>query len=373
MSIEYRFIQPVDVLFLRGNQLFGDPGSYGECLVPPWPSVAAGAIRSRMLIDEQADLTAFSQGKYEHPTLGTPENPGSFTLSGFYLAREQEDDQHEILVAPPADLVISKAGDSGALDINRLRPESIHLESSFPLEKLPVLTQSERSKSESGYWLTQAGWQVYLSGQTPSVEHLVHSSDLWSFDARVGIGMNAQSRSIEEGKLFSTQALVMKDTVGFLVAVMGAMPSVDGLLRFGGDGRAARIQSTSVSLPEPDFDAICQAKRCRVVLTSPGLFPEGWKLPSLDAENRISFDGISGRLVSASVPRAETISGWDLANKKPKSAQRVVPTGSVYWLEELESSPEALRKLAESGLWCSPCEDDSRRAEGFNRFTFATY
>lgn len=372
MSIEYRFIQPVDVLFLRGNQLFGDPGSYGECLVPPWPSVAAGAIRSRMLIDEQVDLPAFSQGRYEHPTLGTPKNPGSFTLSGFYLARQQHD-QHEILVAPPADLVITKSGDSGAPDINRLRPLSIQLESSFPLAKLPVLTQSERSKAESGYWLTQSGWQDYLSGRTPNAKHLVHSSDLWAFDARVGIGMNAESQSVEEGKLFSTQALVMKDNVGFLVTVMGATPPTDGLLRFGGDGRAATLQSISGSLPVPDYEAICQAKRCRIVLTSPGLFPEGWKLPSLDAENRITFEGMSGRLVSAAVPRADTISGWDLANKKPKSAQRVAPTGSVYWLEELESTPEALCKLAESGLWGKPCEDDARRAEGFNRFTFATY
>ena len=27
-----RFIEPLDVLFLRGNQLFGEPGSYGEAL-----------------------------------------------------------------------------------------------------------------------------------------------------------------------------------------------------------------------------------------------------------------------------------------------------------------------------------------------------
>lgn len=372
MSIQYRFIQPLDVLFLRGNQLFGDPGSYGECLVPPWPSVAAGAIRSRMLVDEQVDLPAFSQGRYEHPTLGTPKKPGSFTLSGFHLARQQHD-HYEILVEPPADLVISKAGEAGKLEINRLRPQSPHLESSFPLEKLPVLTQSERSKAESGYWLTQQGWQDYLSGQTPNAEQLVHSSDLWKFDARVGIGMSAESRSVEEGKLFSTQALSMKDKVGFLVVVMGATPPTDGLLRFGGDGRAATLQAINWELPEPDYEAICQAKRCRIVLTSPGLFPEGWKLPSMDAQNRLHFEGMSGRLVSAAVPRAETISGWDLANKKPKPAQRVAPTGSVYWLEELESTPDALCKLAESGLWGKPCEDDARRAEGFNRFTFATY
>ncbi len=35
------FIEPLDVLLLRGNKLFGDPGSHGEALIPPWPSVAA--------------------------------------------------------------------------------------------------------------------------------------------------------------------------------------------------------------------------------------------------------------------------------------------------------------------------------------------
>ena len=45
------FIEPLDVLILRGNKLFADAGSHGEALMPPWPSVAAGALRSRMLID----------------------------------------------------------------------------------------------------------------------------------------------------------------------------------------------------------------------------------------------------------------------------------------------------------------------------------
>ena len=56
-----RFLEPLDVLFLRGNKLFGAPGSHGESLVPPWPSVAAGALRSRMLADEGADLRLLTQ------------------------------------------------------------------------------------------------------------------------------------------------------------------------------------------------------------------------------------------------------------------------------------------------------------------------
>ena len=36
------FLEPHDVLYLRGNKLFGDAGAHGEALMPPWPSMAAG-------------------------------------------------------------------------------------------------------------------------------------------------------------------------------------------------------------------------------------------------------------------------------------------------------------------------------------------
>ncbi len=372
-AIEYRFIEPLDVLFLRGNKLFGDPGSYSECLIPPWPSVAAGAIRSRLLVDDGVDLAAFGRSQIEHPALGTPKSPGSFTLTGFYLARKH-DGNTEILLLPPADLVISRAK-SGALEINRLSPQVIDLSSSYPLAMLPVLAQgTERNKPESGYWLTQSGWAAYLQGETPTAEQLMHSSALWSFDARVGIGMSAATRSVEEGKLFSAQAVAMQAGVGFVATVSGAMPPEGGLLRFGGDGRAAIIENTHITLPEPDYQAIASTKRCRIVLTSPGLFPNGWKLSGTHDDNRVTLPGdITARLASAAVPRAETLSGWDLAKWRPKPAQRVSPTGSVYWLDELQATPEALRKLVENGLWSHPCEDAARRAEGFNRIALATW
>ena len=81
-----RFIEPLDVLFLRGNQLFGEPGSYGEALMPPWPSVAAGALRTRILSDDSVDMAAFAAGRAAHPQLGTPQAPGGFVLQGFQVA-----------------------------------------------------------------------------------------------------------------------------------------------------------------------------------------------------------------------------------------------------------------------------------------------
>lgn len=372
-NIHYRYIEPLDVLFLRGNKLFGDPGSYGESLIPPWPSVAAGAIRSRMLVDDDVDLTAFAAGNVTHPTLGTPTTPGQFTVTGFHLARRTGNGV-EILVAPPADLVITQLEDT--LAISAMQPMLLPtgLASSATLPLVPVLAQAQaRSKPVSGFWLTQDGWQTYLNGDLPHREHLVPSSSLWRVDSRAGIGMSSTTRSVETGKLFSPQAIALQDGVGFVAGICGAEPPTDGLLRLGGDGRSATLSSISPSLPEPDYEAIATSGRCRLVLTTPGIFPDGWLPPGTRDNHTISLPGISARLTSAAVPRAETVSGWDLANWHPKPAQRVAPAGSVYWLEELKTSAQALRNLVENGLWTEAWEDKARRAEGFNRLAIGEW
>lgn len=382
------FIEPLDVLFLRGNKLFGDPGSYGESLIPPWPSVAAGAIRSRMLSDDGVDLAAFSAGKVEHSTLGTPAQPGAFAVTAFHLARRHTGGRMEALIALPADLVVSEDELGKPVSARALQPTqpASGLLSSAPFAQLPVLAERERSKPASGYWLTEAGWQQYLAGQVPEPEHLVKSSALWSIDPRVGVGLDGSSGRAADGRLFSVQAVAMKKRehaaqdgydLGFLATVSGAEPPTDGLLRLGGDGRAAALHPTAdYRLPAPDFGAIAAARRCRLVLATPGIFEDGW-LPAgiiqADGEFRFDLHGVKGRLVCAAVPRAEVISGWDLARWQPKPAMRAVAAGGVYWLDQLDTTPEALRKLAESGLWHETCQDAARRAEGFNRIAIAAY
>ena len=372
--MHYCFLEPLDVLILRGNKLFGDPGSYGESLMPPWPSVAAGALRSRILVDDNASLADFAQSKTSHPTLGTPAQPGSFAVAAFHVAK-RANNRFETFHALPADVVVTKVG--GVVQPLRMTPQTpaAGLLSSSPLPKLVVLSQDKRLKAESGYWLNQAGWHRYLNGETLTEKHLCKVSELWTVDLRVGVGLDAATRRAEDGKLFTTQAIALQDGVGFLVGVMGVdkLPN-GGTLRLGGDGRAAAVQvAQSFDPSKPDYETISQARRCRVVLTSPGLFAEGWKLPGVDAELNWRLGDCRAKLVAAAVPRAEVISGWDLAKRQPKPAERAAPTGSVYWLEKLDATPEALRKLAESGLWTSADDNATRRAEGFNRFTFAAY
>ena len=372
MPTTYRFIEPLDVLFLRGNKLFGDPGSHGESLVPPWPSVAAGALRSLMLIHDGLDPAAFARGTISHPSLGTPKQPGSFAVASFDLARRKNGGPVETLHALPADLKLTQ-DDNNTLRLIRITPNAPAqgLSSSAPLPKWPVLAEKSRGKPVTGFWLTQAGWAAHLAGKTPALDQLVASRDLWKLDARVGVGLDATTGRAEDGKLFTAQAVAFAPDVGFLAGVTGAAPPNTGMLRFGGDGRGGALQAVHHTPPQPDWDAIARTGRCRVLLTTPGLFAQGWLLPGLDAQRRWSLLGVRGELACAAVPRSEVISGWDLALRQPKAAQRVAPVGSVYWIDKLQASAEQLRKLAEHGLWSDADQNASRRAEGFNRFTLA--
>ena len=397
MKITHLFLEAIDTLFLRGNRLFGHPGSFGDALVPPWPSVAAGALRSALLAHRGYDPTRFARGEITDDTeLGTPKHPGSFRITGFQMAGRAPDGTVEPIYGLPADL--SVAGNTTDRDndrqVRRIKPHAPpnRLQSSAGTRSIAVLAEAQRNKSLSGHWLTAEGWRRYLDGSEIVRSQLVASNDLWRLDTRIGIALDPRKRSALDGALFTTQGVVLRKwehdgqsgtskagpgwTVGFLAGVTGATLPDSLMLRFGGDGRAAVATQVDANAPEVDYDGIVAAGRCRIILTTPGVFDGGWRpTGATGGERDLRFDlhGVRGRIVCAAVPRAEVVSGFDLAKRRPKPAQRVAPAGSVYWLDELEATADALRNLAALGLWSPSVENASRRAEGFNRVAFGTY
>ncbi|MEW6168800.1 MAG: type III-B CRISPR module-associated Cmr3 family protein [Pseudomonadota bacterium] len=391
MSLHYRFLEPLDVLFLRGNKLFGDPGSYGEALIPPWPSVAAGALRSRMMADD-ATLSAEALQK-----------PDNFRLATFHLARRVNGGVQTLHPLPadpawispdngrrcgietlhpmPADLVVTER-DGEPECVCALNPQAmaVGLLSSASLPRLPVLRQTERGKPAGGYWLNAEGWACYLQGQTPQLDHLVKAKDLWTLDTRVGVGLDTATRRADDGKLFSMQAIAFKpefekdgkrirQQVGFLVGASAAQLPESGTLRFGGDGRAVAVTSIQEPYALRTYEQPAAEGRFKLALTTPGIFEGGWRLPGLDDDNIWHGpDGCTAKLVCAAVGRAETVSGWDLAQWQPKPAQKAAPAGSVYWFEDFQGDAAALGKLVETGLWDlrGQNDDPQRKAEGFN-------
>lgn len=394
------FIEPLDILFLRGNKLFGDPGSFGESLVPPWPSVVAGAVRTAILAARGYDPAAFARGEIAGDAeLGTPNIPGTFTVTSFDVARRHAGGVVETLHPVPADLGIRAGGaEEGGVTAHRITPRPLFdgIGSSARTVEVAVLGERERGKQASGQWLNSKGWIAHLAGRDVDTQrHLVPSASLWALDARTGIALDPVKRAAATGALFTSQAVAMRKhehaaakqdgcgdarpfDVGFLVEIAGASLPDSITLRFGGDGRAALAarQTAGDVPPHPDYDAIARDGRCRMILTTPGLFEGGWR-PTGSAAGKGAFafelHGVAGRIVCAAVPRAEVVSGFDLARRRPKPAERVAPSGSVYWLDGIEASADALRNLADRGLWSEAVENEQRRAEGFNRFTFAEW
>ncbi len=381
------FIEPIDVLYLRGNRLFGAAGGdHAEPLMPPWPSVFAGAIRTRMLADHGVALAKYTETTEKPPpgdlgeALGTPKAPGSFRLGpvalGNGLARSW-------YVPCPADLVVASERDGDGELETRLHCLEVQprghsaVTSSSPLRSRAVLRTEKPCKPETGYWLDIHGLQRHLSGELVDLEHLVRRDQLWSTDPRLGTALDAGARTVAAGKLYTTETVAMSSAVGFVVSVDGvpdALLPTDGLLRLGGDGRGAAVSSWQT--PEPPHADMSGADGVKVILASPGILPHGWLLPGLDPDQPgapAQWLGCTVRLVAASVPRYQTVSGWDVAAHRPKPAQRAAPAGSVYWLEIVEGDANDLLQLQDCGLWVLPDlrEETSslwqqRRAEGFN-------
>lgn len=375
---EHLFIEPLDVLYLRGNHLFDSGGTYSAALMPPWPSLAAGAIRSRMLVDNQVDLKAFAKNTPISgalgESLGTFEKPGNFRIAAFTLACRDEEGIKPLFPLP-ADVIAPVEN-----QLQYLQPTELHpaLRSSYMLTHCPLLAIDSPSKPVTGLWLNQEGMQAYLLGaELEFARHCVRQSAIWQSDHRLGIALDPEKQTAGEGQIYTAETISMCQGYGFWTEINGADGLVPqhGVVRFGGDGRAAQIAACRVSLPDTDWEQIAQEKRFRIVMTTPGIFAEGWCPDGLGDNYPVwQTEGFCARLQAACVSRAEIISGWDIVRRCPKTAMRVVPTGSVYYFSDFDGDIASLKELASHGLWPQDNSGDAvRRAEGYNNIMIAAW
>ena len=379
---EYHFLQPLDVLYLRGNRLFGDSSATGDAVMPPWPSMAAGALRSQILVTNGEDSGQFASGVNLTgalaQSLGTPAEPGAFRLNQFLLANRDDGNLRDVYFPLPSDLIVILEENNKHIHyLHPCRlPASIH--TSAPCGQLPVFRVAKQAKPESGLWLNTAGMQAWLNGQAIILDYMVESKDLWKIDSRLGIALDTAGRTTIEGQLYTVDAVALNENIGFLTGIDGADGLLqNGLLRLGGDGRGAQHSKVNWEPLQPDWDIITKTKRFRLVLATPGLFEQGWLLPGM-TEQAGGFTwktpDFSAHLVTASISRAETISGWDMAENCPKPALKAVSTGSVYWFDHFEGDIQALGKLVAHGLsLISAYPDNKRCAEGFNNIFIAAW
>lgn len=379
----YYFVEPTDTLFARSNLAFGDAGEHGTSMMPPPPSLFAGAFRSAILGRNSEAMSEFlTSGRCADSrlaaSLGTPETPGAFQITWLSLAYRpfpaggEGGTTVESVHPLPADLLRL---DTGFAPL-KPRPSSELIASAGNLPLCATLISAKQEKPRSGFYLRQAGFARHLLGQPTEAGHDIEAKRLYQRDPRLGIGLNTESRTVEEGLIYTTEGFAFRPGVGFLIGIDGAeglLPET-GLLRLGGDGRSARYRKVPFQpdrmsgIPGPDG-------RFRLILQTPALFHQGSTPDCVTQEGddyRLAGPGFSARLACAAQGRREIISGWDLYHWKPKPAQAAVPAGSVYWFDHFEGDAGKLAEWVSGGLW-GENPDLQRRAEGYNRACLANW
>jgi len=361
-------LEPLDVLFFRDGRPFAAAtrGSSGL----PTPQTTAGAIWASLLramgcnfdkirdvyiraaenhrLEESDYQAVWRQGLQE---AGAPDWFFSVRIRGPWLVRrrrgekepstDKPDPAHwELLFPMPATMFSFKKSELAE------RPEiwlgqPLSRNQTLPGWKppragmRPIWVSTREDVETCKGFLTAAGMQKFLQSkpsQNFNKEDFVSESELFGHDNRTGIGINPQRLTSEEHQIYAASFLALKQEVAFYVELHlppegeSVWKSVS-FLRWGGEGKQVAVKHFDKPLEFPR--AVPQnGQKPLLVLTTPGIFEDGWYPRCL-----------AGELVAAAVPGEVAVSGWDLVRRGPKPTRFAASAGSVYFLERL---PETL-------------------------------
>jgi CRISPR-associated protein Cmr3 len=364
-------IEPLDVLFFRDGRPF-NASSRAEGGLPV-PRTLAGAVRTAVLAATGFDFREFARRLTDG--MGIPkalrEGRASQVLidarfRGPWLGRFPNPSQQPqtVYLNPPANLYQIRP----SKDVFRADPLSSGKElpgwdpGTPPRQPLWRDRQGPRGKPRplEGFFVTLAGIDEFLKGKVPQSEdqeHLIHHSQLYNFDHRVNVAIEADSLTGAEGQLFATRLICLREHVGFY-AEMSWNPSFLGELKsalsapipWGGEGRHARVRVTE-SITWPSHEDLTPGKTAVYLLATPGVFQTPERAGPMDPD-RLRQGG--ARVVASASTGPLAVSGWDVARKAPRPTRFAAPAGTVYFAQNSIVPGQV-----------SLCSDDELVAEGW--------
>jgi len=371
------FIESLDVLLFRDSKPFAaGEGFWARSVFPPNSLPFMGALRAKLLVDNDIRFEDYHKflkdAKNDQITsalkrkiqpiadlIGGSEGYGNLTLAGPFLSRQSSTNELILFFPAPLDIMLDKNR------VKYLKPQSFGwgLKTSkaltskiqYKFSPLPLWTDESGDLPEEKFIKT-SGIINYLKGL--SGVQAEDSTNIWGNEFQVGIEKGAQ-RTAEIGKIYSVEFIRLQEIMnrqglssfGFLVQLEGFQEAIfktDGLLALGGEGRAAKytkVEETEIGslsdLIRGDFliESLKDEKRFKLYLATPAIFSNGWYPDFLKAENGDLVGEIGGlkfKLISASVNKPTTVSGWNLVKNRPRPLVKAVPAGSIYHFELLD-------------------------------------
>lgn len=365
-------LEPRDPVIVRDGRPFSsDPGAQAVSLDWPLPSTLSGALRTRIGNDNNFNWKN-----------GGPDKARKISIQGplMICSKDTDSDNNEnwsVYLAAPADAVPYEKDDQKKL--MTLSPYSIPESAGCNLpEGILPLHVGEEFKPIPGY----SYWSLddivsWMCGTKTSLPTSFMSK--LERETRTHVGVNADSGTSEEGKLFSTMSICFNDVhltkekvksacVGMLAKIVAddnIKINAPGFIHFGGEKRVSRLADGNSLWPEfpKQYKSCNYDSRLKLLMATPGIFADGWKPGWLKDGSIPGIEGIKLKLVSAAINRKSPVSGWDMVTKKPKKVRYMAPAGCVYFFEVVEGklTPEVMKKLWLSSI----CDDPQDNRDGF--------
>lgn len=343
LTIGLRF-EPLDVLFFRDGKPF--EAGIRAVTTEPLPQTLVGAVRTHVLEAAGCDFAglgaAVRRGRSFAQALGeqSAELGGLASLAcrGPWFARAGA----PLLPMPAALHRMGKKQSDGPFVALKPLDAAPPGWRGAPLRPLWTY-EGERTERATG-WLTLEGMGAFLAGSLPAPAQAVKRGELFATDQRTGIVIGAETWTTEESLIYAADYLALKDGVSLYAEVTGPRAGLerafpDGgvpTLALGGQGRRVRV--TRQARPSWPARSPVNHGRRMLVLTTPGLFVEGWRPRGLAP-------------VAAAVPGHVAFSGWDLARNGPKPTRFAASAGSVLFFDAPPTvAGSSLCDEAEDGL-----------------------
>jgi len=314
------FLQPEDVLLFRDGKPFNQGEEhYARSIFPPLPSTVQGAIRSHYLIYKEIPLD--DQSKIIE-TVGTADDFKGLRIRGPFIAKYNNQTLTRYFPTPADAFVIDDKGTAVRPAMLRKNPGmNSHTYLNYLLYKPRNVTQTKKKPAP---WMSETELHEYFQGNDAQA---MPEEYLFKSETRLGITLKADhTRSTEEGMLYQVDFIRLREDVGLYLEVSGFddFPS-SGLMRIGGEGHG--VMFSTVAAPHPWSVPDPLPPRFKLYFTTPAYFEHGWE----PADWGTFFEGQTPQLEAVALAGWQIASGFDYAQKRPKSTRRYVPAGSVYY------------------------------------------
>jgi CRISPR-associated protein Cmr3 len=359
-------IEPLAPLVFRSGKPFGSQaGADGANF--PLPSSMAGMLRT---------VTADQQN------MSFSEDLKQQVVRGPFLARYENSNSFDILVPKPADALYLKDSTDKTILI-RLSPKPFKsgCYSDLPTGLLPVqMEQDLKGVSTTGpqYWTLKdlIAWQE----KTIKFED-VQANGLNNLpcEQRTHVALNDVTLASESGQLFQTAGLDFQPNIttegwshkrlGFIAQTNSTLET--DLVTFGGERRLSRLSKVDnnqwMQVNCQLAKQVSKKRGLKLTLVTPATFKQGYLPDWVNAQTLTGYlpkyPSLKLKLCAVIIERWLPVSGWDLAQRKPKAMRKAVAAGAVYWFKVLEGeTPDNLHEI----LWLSSISDDAQdQRDGF--------